>query len=138
MSLLDYVSCHTGKELVSIGPDANRRAFVREFTVQNRSTVPGGFLDMTTSHCISLVNNLDPKANGLTTVCSTKDSDGDVLYTNFSGDGKGNSQAGSVIGTGKYEGVERIAKSTLIGEFPLVKPGDYSRCLHFKGTYKLK
>lgn len=136
--IVDYTSCHVGKELVSVGPDANRRAFLREFTVQNRSNPPGGFVDMTTSHCISMVNNLDPKATGLMTVCATKDSDGDVIYTSFTGDGKGNSQAGYVVGTGKYEGMERTAKSTLIGDFPAMKPGDYSRCQHFKGTYKLK
>jgi hypothetical protein len=132
----DYISCYSGVEHATIAFSKTFGANIREWTGTNRSNTPGGFLDMSSYRCVSLVANLDGKPS-TTTLCELVDRDGDKIFSRFVGDGT-RSEATTPAGTGKYEGIVRSGTSVDIGQFPAIRPGTFQRCFRQTGTYKLK
>jgi hypothetical protein len=132
----DFVSCYAGVDSASVNIDSTHAAVIRDYTGTNKSTIPGTLMDMTSFHCVALVNRLTAKV-GSTSICEVTDKDGDHIYTRFVGDG-GTSESSVVAGTGKYAGMERNGITTMVGNFPTAKAGTFQTCVKQTGTYKLK
>jgi hypothetical protein len=101
-----------------------------------RSNPPGGFLDMTTYHCMTLGVTLDGKYSGHT-YCEGVDRDGDKYISHLASEG-GKTTSEVIAGTGKFEGMTRTGTSESLGAFPSIKPTMFTGCGRQTGTYKMK
>ena len=132
----DVTNCGSGtNSVVEISKTARFNS--NESVGVTRSNPPGGFLDMTTYHCMSLGVTLDGKYTGHT-YCEGVDKDGDRYMSHLWTEASQTTQSEVITGTGKYEGMTRKGTSQTLGQFPSVKPGATAGCGRQTGTYKMR
>jgi hypothetical protein len=132
----DVTSCGSGTNSV-VEVSKTARYSTNESVGITRSNPPGGFLDMTTYHCMSLGGTLDGKYTG-EMYCDVVDKDGDRYLSHFRNEPGKPPTSEVLAGTGKYEGMTRTGTSQSMGQFPSVKQGASAGCARQTGTYKMK
>ena len=132
----EIINCGSGtNSVVEISKTA--RFTSSEAIGTTRSVPPGGYLDMTTYHCMSLGATLDGKYTGHT-YCEGVDRDGDRYISHLYSTDGGKTSSEVIAGMGKFEGMTRMGTSESLGAFPSVKPGTFTGCGRQTGTYKMK
>jgi len=132
----EIVNCGSGtNSIVEVSKAA--RFTSAEQVGTTRSMPPGGYLDMTTYHCMSLGVTLDGNYTGHT-YCEGVDRDGDKYISHLWSTDGGKTSSEVIAGTGKFEGMTRTGKSESLGAFPAIKPGTFTGCGRQTGTYKMR
>ncbi|HET7528114.1 MAG TPA: hypothetical protein VFK10_19390 [Burkholderiaceae bacterium] len=132
----EIVNCGSGtNSIVEISKTA--RFTSAEQVGTTRSMPSGGYLDMTTYHCMSLGITLDGKYTGHA-YCEGVDRDGDKYISHLWSTDGGKTSSEVIAGTGKFEGMTRTGTSESLGAFPAIKPGAFAGCGRQTGTYKMK
>lgn len=132
----EFTACYSGvANPVSLSK--TQSGFTYEVTGTNRSSPPGAIMDNTTFRCVGMGTSLGANKTNYS-LCEVVDRDGDkqLAYISLAPDGKTTRE--TVVGTGKYEGMEMNGTLVPIGPFPFIKPGTFQACNHQTGSYKLK
>jgi len=95
-------------------------------------------LDKGSFHCLGSTTVFDGKT-GYTRYCDALFHAGDKILGVFTSGAEDNHfNRGTIVGTGRYEGITLDGKGELLGPFPQQKPGTTQGCNHQTGIYKLK